>query len=187
MALSVVVGAEIGGQAAVGRHTNLRGLIKADARAHHAGEARRRDTGRFDIAGDADAAAGGTLLRVAGNLERPFEYLREIAAVVGRPDRCLVGHRARRDEIAAPDLGAIDAELERGLVREALQHIAGLRASGAAIRIGGHRVAEDAGHLDEYLRRAVYAGKQRAVNRTWDRRAEARDISAKIGGGVDGQ
>src|SRR5205814_6386622 len=110
----------------------------------------------FDVAGDADAAAGRALLRVAGNLQRPLEHLREIAAVVGRSDRRLGRHRARRDEIASPDVGTIEAELERRRVYEALQHIAGLRAPGAAISIGRHGVAEDSGHFDEYLRSAIH-------------------------------
>src|SRR5437764_175459 len=88
-------------------------------------------------------------------IERTLKDLREIAAVVRRPDRRLVWHRAHRYQIAAPDFCAIDAELTRRLVGKPLEHIAGLRTPGAAVSVGGHRVAEDAAHFDEHGRRLV--------------------------------
>ena len=134
------------------------------------------------------ARGGGLPFRkalVVGDLQQPRKHLGKVAAVVGRPDRRLVGHRLDRHEIAPPDLGAIHPEHARRLVGEALQHIAGLRAAGAAIGVGRHRVGEHAGRLHGDGRGAVHAGQQRAVDRARDAGAEGRDIGADVGHGVD--
>ena len=119
--------------------------------------------------------------------QRALQDSREIAAVVGRPDRRLVGHRLPRNQIATPDLGAIDAELARGFVGKALQHITGLRTSRAAVGIGRHRIRIGAGDLHIDGGRAVYPGEQRAIDRPWNRRAEGRDVGADVGPRVDAQ
>src|SRR2546422_2480834 len=109
MALAVVVRPEIRGEAAVGRDAHLRRLVEPDLRAHHAGEPRRRYARGFHVARDANAAAWLSLLPILGQLKSAFKNPGEIAAIVGRADRRLVRHRASRDQIAAPDLGTIDA------------------------------------------------------------------------------
>src|ERR1700741_2894868 len=137
MALTVVVRAQVGSHARIRRDAHRGRLVEPDARTHHAGEARRRDTGGFEVAGEADAAPLVLLLRilspggevpVVGSLQRALEDAWKVAAVVGRPDRRLVRHRFPRDEVAAPDLGAVDAELARSLVDQALEDVAGFGA-----------------------------------------------------------
>src|SRR5258706_1379208 len=188
VALAVVVRSQEDRDATVGRDANLRHLVEADTGAHRGGQPGGRDARRLDVAGNADAAQLCRILlfsfpktSVVGNLQRALEYLWKVAAVVGRSDRRLVGHGRRWDEIAAADLGAIKAEFLRRLVGEALEHVAGLGAAGAAVGVGRQAVAEETVHFDEYRRRAVQPGEKRAVDRTGDRRAEGRHIGAEVG------
>src|SRR5262249_59886283 len=57
----------------------------------------------------------------------------ELAAVVVPQGRRRVGKLARRDQVAAPDLGGVDAESSRGVLDQPLGEIGGLRTAGAAI------------------------------------------------------
>src|SRR5262249_34139715 len=102
---------------------------EGEARAERAREARRRNAGGLDVAGHADAPQPPAPRRlraaflepvVVGKRERAREDFRKIAAVIGRADRRLIGHRARRaeiaaaalrDGIAATDVRAVDAKL----------------------------------------------------------------------------
>src|SRR3954471_15821846 len=125
MALPVVVGPEIRSQACIRRDADLRRFVKPDPRAHHSGEARRCNPGGFHVARETEPAQPATprrsslaLLETRRELECPLEDLGKIAAVVGRPYGCLVGHCGFRDEIAPADLCALDAEFEGSLVRE---------------------------------------------------------------------
>ena len=118
VALAVIVGAEHGAHGAVGLDADRGRLVEADARAAPPAKREGATPDDLDVAGHADAASrprrsaaallGETV--VVGDRERAGEDLREVAAVVGRTDRRLVRHGARRDEVAPPDLGAIDAE-----------------------------------------------------------------------------
>ena len=109
---------------------------------------------------------------VVGDRKRAREDLGKVAAVVGRTDRRLVRHRLRRDQVAPPDLRAIDAERLGRAIGEPLQHVTGLRPAGAAEGVGRRRVGEDASHFDEDRGRAVAAGEQaRCRSRSeWRRR-----------------
>ena len=114
-----------------------------------------------------------------GELEHARKNFGEVAAIVGRADRRLVGHRARQNEIAPPDLGAVEPELRGGAVGQPLQHIAGLGPPGAAIGIGLRGVGEHAGHLDEDRGRAISAGEQAGIDRARNVGAEGREIGAE--------
>ena len=72
--------------------------------------------------------------------------LLEPPAVVGEGERRLVGHRLRRDGVAAAQLGRIDLHLVGGDVDQPLDHVGRLRPAGAAIGRGAMRVGEHAGH-----------------------------------------
>src|SRR5438105_1945561 len=80
--LAVVMRTEVRGDAAVRCHAHLRRFVKTHTRPHHAGEARRCNARRFDVAGDADAASTWAFLRVARDFECTLEDFREVAAVV---------------------------------------------------------------------------------------------------------
>ena len=124
---------------------------------------------------------------IIGHVQRAREDFGKIAAVVGRPDRRLVGHGRDGDEIAPADLGAIDRKLGCGAIGEAFEHVAGFGPAGAAISVGRQRIGEHAGHLHENRGRPIDAGKQRAVDRARDGGAEGRDIGAEIGQRLDPQ
>jgi hypothetical protein len=132
-------------------------------------------------------AAGRSSWPLCAKRQRAREQPGEIAGVISWTDRRLVRHRARRDQVAATDLGAVEAELVGRTVGETFQHIAGLRPAGAAVGIGWDRVGEHADALDADRRRAIDAGQQRAVDRAWNSRAERRDVRAEIGKRVDAQ
>src|SRR5439155_914197 len=142
VALAMVMGPEVGGDAAVGCDAHLRNLVEAVARAHHAGEARRRDAGGFDVSSETDTPQLSFLLRnipsllkrlVPAHSQGSVKNLGKVSAVVGRAYWRLVRHRFARDQIAAADFGAVEPELERRLVREALEHVAGLGPPGAPL------------------------------------------------------
>src|SRR5205814_649721 len=60
----------------------------------------------------------------------------EFAAVVIPQRRCRIGKFARRNEVAAPDLGGIHADDPRRVLDEPLNEISRLGPSGTAIRTG---------------------------------------------------
>ena len=189
----MIVRAEIGGHAAVGCDADLRRFVEAVASTHHASEAGRRHARGLDVAGQAYPPQ---FLRVRlplrksgviGNLEGAMQKAREIAAVVGRPDGRLVGHRLLRDQVAATDFGAVDAELACRFVHKPLEHVARLGTSGPAVRIRGHGIRKHACHLHVNGGCAVHAGEQRAIDRARDGGAKGRDISANIRARVDSQ
>src|SRR5258708_7860207 len=87
------------------------------------------------MAGHADAAQGSAPLGldaalfkslVVGQRERAGKNFREIAAVIGWPDRRLVRHRARWNEGAPPAFRTIDGKLRGRAVGQPLQHATGL-------------------------------------------------------------
>ena len=132
--------------AAVRRHAHLRRLRRSRSarpscrRGARARRRRIRRSRRYRCL----AASSSWLLpfRKSGVVRQPPAHARKIlgkvAAVVGRPDRRLVRHRLLRNQVAAADLGAIDAELARRLVGKALEHVAGFRTARAAVGVGRH-------------------------------------------------
>src|SRR5262249_39631776 len=119
VSLAVIVGSEHGAHRAIGLDADGCGFIEAYARAERACKARPRNAGGLDVAGHADAPQPPAPRRlraalvesvIVGERKRAREDSWKIAAVIGRANRRLVGHRARRDEIAAADLRAVDAK-----------------------------------------------------------------------------
>ena len=105
---------------------------------------------------------------VAGLLERDVEARVEVAGVdrQARRDR----RRELADEVQPPDLDRVLAELARERVDRPLDRVRRLRPSRAAIRVGRHRVREDAGALEAVALDVVAAGVEP--------RAEQRDARA---------
>ncbi len=78
-----------------------------------------------------------------GDLHRPVHVLGVAAAVIEHADPVAVRHGGRLDQVAAPQLDAVDAELDRGRIDQPLDRIGHLRTARAAIGLGRHRVGVD--------------------------------------------
>ncbi len=119
--------------------------------------------------------------------QRLIEDRGELAAVIDGADRRLVGHRRRRDEVAAAQLGAVDAGDARGLVHRALEHVVRLRPAGAAIGPGRHRIGEDAPRLHGDTRDVVHRREAAREIVGLDMRAVGGEIGAHAGEVADAQ
>ena len=86
-------------------------------------------------------------LACVGDRQRHVHAAREVAAVVGEHEPRLERHRGGRDQVPAPQLDRIDAELVRGDVDHALDRERRLGPAGAPIGPGGRGVGEHAGGL----------------------------------------
>jgi hypothetical protein len=75
----------------------------------------------------------------------------------------LIGKGIGWDEVAPPDLDAIDAEIARRDIDQPLQHEGGFRTAGAAIGVGWHSVRKYHLHLAIDRRGGIDAGEQRAI------------------------
>ena len=146
--VALALRADAGDQAhaAAGLHLHLGAFVGADA-------------GAFDVEHQpqADAAAGGAVGRLSGGEEfviadHGFQLVQHrfvVTAVVTETREVLVDDLpvkrkgVRRDEVAAADLGAVDAEFPRGDVEQALDHEYAVLAAGAAIGGHGGLVGED--------------------------------------------
>jgi hypothetical protein len=89
---------------------------------------------------NAAAAAAPACLRPAHRKTRPVPKFgrppqrgRVVAAVIDETERIAVRHRFRLDEIAPPDLQAVEAVAAAGDVDNALEDKHNLRAPGAAV------------------------------------------------------
>ena len=98
---------------------------------------------------DAAVAAAAARLGAArleslpvGQRHHPVQRGGVVAAVVEQAHGIAVGHRARRHEIAPPELHAVEAVAARGQVDQPLDDVHHLGAPGAAIRVRRRRVAE---------------------------------------------
>ena len=117
---------------------DLGAFVEPGARAERAGDGRGRDAAGLDIGGDADAAqlaarrrlaAPGLEALIVGGLQRQLERRQVIAAVVLQRDRRLVRIGVLRDEVAAAQLGRIDADLVGREVDDALEQKGRLRTA----------------------------------------------------------
>ncbi len=81
-----------------------------------------------------------------GARQRTLERAFEIAGVVDRPDRRLVGHGGRRDQVAAADFDPVEPARRRRKVEQAFDHDDRLGPAGAAI--GAQRGGVGEHHLD---------------------------------------
>ena len=96
------------------------------------------------------------------------KILRKLAGVEGGADRGLERNGRGRDQIALADLDRVDAGDARGLIDQPLDQVIGLRASGAAIGAGRHRVGVDALHADIELAECRTSPESSARN-CWSR------------------
>ena len=119
-----------------------------------------RAAGAFEDGGKADAAQLAARLRFAaprreavpvGQRQRALEEGGEIAAIVERVGRRAPRHRRARHEVAAAQLGAVDAGDGGGAVEEALHDVDILEPSDAAIDADRHGVGDEA--LEGEMRR----------------------------------
>ncbi len=94
----------------------------------------------------------GAQLLVAGDAQRPVEGGRVVAAVVMSAGGGGEGEPIGRDEVAAPQLGGIHAQLCRQQVHRPLQQGGCLRTTGAAVSVGGGGVGGHAHHVELHLR-----------------------------------
>ena len=130
MPLAVIVGAEQHGQVAARIEPHLGEFLARPP---------ERSGGDFDRVGDAAGRAACRCARIpARRLAKPFQsaassgklhILLELAAVVGEDEPGLERHRVRRNEIAPPDLDAVDAELVGGDIDHLLDRQRRLRAA----------------------------------------------------------
>ena len=180
VALPARLGADQDGDVAVGVERHVGGLV-AHGAAH------------LDIGRKPDAAHQALLLGglgalgkflPVGDFHRPLHVRGEVAGIVDLAGRGLVGHRARRDEILAPDRIRRHAEFSRGGIDQPLDHIGRLGTSGAAIGIDRHGVGEH--RADPAVERldVVEAG-QHAGAAMGNIRPEGRQIRAHVAHQVD--
>ncbi len=94
-------------------------------------------------------------LRVLRQLERAVERAGVVARVVGEADGG--GVRELLDEVPAPHLGRVDAELVGDLVHQPLEAVGGLGPAGAAVGVGGRGVRERLVDRDRDVRDRVRA------------------------------
>ena len=167
-----------------------RRLVEAGARAEGADQRGRRDAARLDVGGDPEAAQLAARLRrrlalveprIVDRLEREVERGGVVADVVLEGHRRLVGELVRLDQVLPPDLHAVDPQLARGLVHQALEQVRGLGPPGAADRVHRHGVGEDRLHLGVDRGDDVRPGEERAVEIGRDGRGERREIRPHVG------
>src|SRR6185437_4748849 len=110
------------------------------------------DAGIVDVIDEAAAAplARGLARPMARGVAVPVgeslafrQRRRVVADIIGPAGPRLMRHRRWRDEIAAAQLGAVDAAVARRLIDEPLDDVDRLGPSGAAIRYGGRGIGED--------------------------------------------
>ena len=180
MALPARLGADQDRNVAIGIEPHIGGLL-----AHGAAD--------LDIGRKPNAAHQALLLRGLGalgkflpvrDLHRPLHVGGEVAGIVDLAGRGLVGHRARRDEILAPDRIRRHPELARRGIDQPLDHIGRLGASGAAIGIDRHGVGEHRAHAAMERLDIVEAG-QHAGAAVGNIGPEGREISAHVAHQVD--
>jgi hypothetical protein len=122
---------------------NANGEEPAAAGEADPGTLARLPAGDLQKARDPEPAAlagghrAGTTGRKAGGVcarQRSVDDRGEIAAVVGRPDRRVVGHHRRGDQVAAAQFDAVDPGDPRSLIDQPLEAVIRLRPAGAPIR-----------------------------------------------------
>src|SRR5262249_34299494 len=148
---------------AVGLHLHLGALVGTDA-------------GAFYVAGDSDPDAAALRpqarllvveeLIVTDEIERLVENRRVIAAVVFESreilidDAVVIGESIGRDEVAAANFRAVDAEIARRDIEKAFDNEDAMLAAGAPIGRDDRRVGEDRGKRAVVVRHHVGAEKR---------------------------
>src|SRR5213596_726085 len=77
-----------------------------------------------------------------GQLDKPVDDAREIAAVVDIAEVRAIRKILRPDEIAPPNLYGVEPHLARGFLHQPLHEIVRLRPAGPAVGAGGHAVGQ---------------------------------------------
>ena len=103
-----------------------------------------------------------------------------IARIILQHHRGFIGKGVEGDEVAPPDLDAIDTEIARCDIDQPLQREGGFRTAGAAIGVGWHGVRKHHLHLAIDRRGGIDAGEQRAIKVGRNVGTEGRDIGADI-------
>ena len=171
-------------------HTHRSRFVQAGARPQCAHQRGRRDAARLDIRGDPEAAELPARLRrllalgeprIIDRLKSEIESRGIVADIVLEGHRRLVRELVRLDQILAPDLHAVDPQLARSLVHQALEDVRGLGPAGAADRVHRDGVGEDGLHLGVDGGDHIRPGEQRAVEVGRDGRGERREIGPHVG------
>ena len=192
VALAVAVAAGEDRHLASGVHAHLTGFEKARAGAERTRHAGRRNAAGFDVRAVAQSAFQtlgfrSRLARFEATYFGQFDRARHggfvVAGVVRKAYRRGVGEGL--DEVAAAQLGRVDAQFTRGRFHDALDRVGGLGPAGAAVSVDGRGIREHRCHRGHDLRRGVLAGQQRGVEDRWHRAAKGAEVSAQVGRGVD--
>ena len=108
----------------------------------------------------------------------------EVAGIIDLAGRGLVGHRARGDEVLAPDRFRSHPELARGRIHQPLDDIGGFGPARAAIGVDRHRVGEDG--ADPAMERLdIVEARQHPGAAMGDIGREGREIGAHVADQVD--
>jgi hypothetical protein len=113
-------------------------------------------------------------------LEQQVERPVVVARVVDDPERGLGREVLLGDEVAPPQLEAVDPQLLGGLVEGDLDHVGRLRPPGAADRVRRHLVGEDARDV-RLDRRALVAAAHHEGPERRDRRRQQHQVRAEVG------
>ena len=105
----------------------------------------------------------------------------EAPGVVGLPHRVGVGHLLRPDEIAPAQLHAIDADLARGFIHEALDVEDRLGPARPAVGAGGCLVGKYGAEIKINHRHVVDAGLHPGTYEQLDDHAGGQRVRANIG------
>ena len=130
---------------------------------------RHADAELLDVAGGTTLGLFGPQLGVAGRREHRVERLLVLARVVVGAGRRRQRERGRLDEVDAPDLGRVHADLVGGDVEHALDQLRRLGSAGAAVRADRGVVGHDAGRLEPHLGDFVHADRHHLREHRQDR------------------
>ena len=111
----------------------------------------------------------------------------ELAAVVGRAVRGLVGHRLRRNEIPPPQRDRVETVLGRGEIDEALDRAGDVGPSRAAVGRDRNGVRIGAARVRVHRRDPVHAAHGDGDVARADLRAERRGVGSEVGAIVEAQ
>ncbi len=192
--LAVRRGARVDDRRAGGRHPHVRGLVERRMQSHslRPDSARGRQAADLDPGREADAAIdalAAQLLLLAAELvevellEQLVERAVVVARVVGDPERRRERELLLGDEVLAPQLEPVHAELVGEAVHRQLDPVGRLRPAGAADGVRAHLVREDAGDLDVDRRPLVAAAHHGEPERR-DERREQHHVGAQVGDDV---
>src|SRR5882762_3030305 len=111
----------------------------------------------------------------------------ELAAVVGRSVRGLVGHRLRRNEILPPQRDRVETVLGHGAIDEALDHAGDVGPPGATVRRDRNGARIGTARVRVHRRDPVHAAHGDGDVARADLRAERRGEGAEIGAVFEAQ